>query len=170
MVTGSNVIREAIRCGWLASAVPFGSTLKGPASVWKEALVLTESGRMILFEPYMSWTSYPVYGLLHHEPVAWGDPISAAEELPRPRDYYAAQGNATRTFFLEKPGWLQDWHVFHAEAFSAFSYLLCGGYGKPGFYPATALQFLQKIDARLSWWPRLFGARCLIGLNRAKAL
>jgi hypothetical protein len=126
---------------------------------------LVPAGRLILFEPYISWSSCPVYGLLHHEPVAWRSPISQAESLPRPRDYYAAQGNATRLFFRrEIPGWPEGWKVFHAEGFSCFYYLLSGGYSKPAFYPARWLESIRRFEARLSRCPRAFGGRCLLSL------
>src|SRR6267154_1409658 len=100
--------------------------LRAPNAFLREARrVLTCEGRLILFEPYISWWSFPVYGLLHHEPVAWRQPINLADDLPRPRDYYAAQGNATRLFFCrEIVRWPDGWTVFHAHAFSSFTYLL----------------------------------------------
>jgi SAM-dependent methyltransferase len=142
--------------------------LRAPNAFLLEARrVLSPSGRLILFEPYMSLVSYPVYGLLHHEPVAWREPVNLAESLPRPRDYYAAQGNATRLFFRgEIPDWPAGWKVFHARAFSSFSYLFSGGYSKPAFYPGGCLKAVEKCDAFLSRWPGLFGARCLVGLER----
>lgn len=141
--------------------------LQAPKAFLKEARrTLTPSGKLILFEPYISWGSYPVYGFLHHEPVAWREQIDPSPHLPRPRHYYAAQGNATRLFFFNAhPGWLEGWKLCHAEAFSAFSYLLSGGYSKPAVYPARALKILLRLDVTLSRWPRLFGARCLIGLR-----
>jgi SAM-dependent methyltransferase len=143
--------------------------LRAPNAFLREARrVLTPRGRLILFEPYISGASFPVYGLLHHEPVAWRRPISLAESLPRPRDYYAAQGNATRLFFRrEIPDWPAGWNIFHATAFSAFSYLLSGGYSKPALYRAGGLAFLEACDEFLSRRPRAFGARCLIGLQPA---
>lgn len=144
--------------------------LRAPNAFLREAKrVLTPRGRIILFEPYISWTSLPVYGLLHHEPVVLKEPINLADILPRPRDYYAAQGNATRLFFKpEIPGWPenQGWTILHAEAFSSFSYLLSGGYSKPSFYPAAWLESFQRLDQFLSNWPRLFAARCLIVLQK----
>ncbi len=141
--------------------------LRAPNAFLCEARrALAPEGRLILFEPYISWASFPVYGLLHHEPVAWRQPVNFNGALPRPRDYYAAQGNATRLFFgREKTGWLEGWDIFHATAFSSFSYLLSGGYSKPACYPANWLGGLQRCDARLSRWPRLFGARCVVGLR-----
>lgn len=118
-------------------------------------------GRLILFEPFISWTSLPVYGLLHHEPVAWRKPIDLSE-IPSDANYYAAQGNATRMFFRNK---VEGWQVFRAEAFSAFHYLLSGGFSKPTLYPQRSLNTLKKIDKKLSRWPGLFGARCLVGLS-----
>jgi SAM-dependent methyltransferase len=141
--------------------------LQAPKAFLKEARrTLGDSGKLILLEPYISWTSYPVYGLFHHEPVGWRQPIDLAEHLRRPRDYFSAQGNATRLFF-SKSGldWLDGWRVLHAEAFSAFSYLLSGGYSKRAFYPGKSLGILEGLDEKLSRWPRLFGARCLIVLR-----
>jgi SAM-dependent methyltransferase len=143
--------------------------LRAPNAFLREARrVLAPTGRLILFEPYISWSSWPAYGVFHHEPVAWRQPISVKDQLPRPRDYYAAQGNATRLFFRnEISGWPQGWVVFHAEAFSCFYYLLSGGYAKPAIYPAHWLEAVRKLDATLSRWPRVFGGRCLVGLRPA---
>jgi SAM-dependent methyltransferase len=142
--------------------------LERPAAFLREARrVLAPAGRLILFEPYISVASLPVYGLLHPEPVALRQPINLACEAPQPREYYAAQGNATRLFFRgEHPGWPAGWKQFHAEAFSSFCYLLSGGYSKPTFYPRRWLARGQRVDVALSRWPRLFGARCLVAFER----
>jgi SAM-dependent methyltransferase len=142
--------------------------LRAPNAFLREARrVLTSRGRVILFEPYISLSSYPVYGLLHHEPVARNNRIDFSSEIPRPRDYYAAQGNATRLFFGDEfSEWLDGWNILNARAISSFSYLLSGGYSKPALYPASCLELLQHCDEILSNWPRLFGARCLISLER----
>ncbi|EEF58502.1 class I SAM-dependent methyltransferase [Pedosphaera parvula] len=132
----------------------------------KAKRVLKPNGRLILFEPFISWSSHPVYGLLHHEPVALNERINFDHSFPPPRDYYAAQGNATRLFFRkETPSWPEQWNVFHAQAFSSFGYLLSGGYSKPALYPASCFEFTELLDGALSHWPRLFGGRCLVGLS-----
>lgn len=142
--------------------------LETPGAFFREAhRVLAPGGRVILFEPFVSVFSFPVYALGHHEPVAGRRPINLADTPPRPRAYYAAQGNATRLFFRrEIPGWPPGWELFHAEAFACFHYLLSGGYSKPALYPARWLPRLRNLDARLSRWPRWFGGRCLVGLRR----
>jgi SAM-dependent methyltransferase len=143
--------------------------LRAPNAFLREARrVLAPTGRLLLFEPYISLTSGPVYGLLHHEPVAWRESINLAQSFPRPRDYYAAQGNATRLFFRKGiSAWPEGWKVFHAEAFSCFHYLLSGGYSKPAFYPAGWLDGFRRLEVNLSRWPRVFGGRCLVGLRPA---
>ena len=141
--------------------------LEWPNAFFNEARrVLTKHGRIIIFEPYISASSMAVYGLLHHEPVAWNAPINFSTNRPFDDRYYAAQGNATRLFFrLEMKQWLEGWSVFHKQPIVCFSYLLSGGYSKPAMYPETALPLLQKIDTMLSPMPSLFAARCLIGLT-----
>ena len=134
--------------------------LRYPKAFLKEARRVLK-GRLILFEPFISWTSFPIYGLVHHEPVAWRKPIEAGETAVD-NSYYAAQGNATRMFFRDR---VKGWKIFHAEALSAFHYLLSGGFSKPTLYPSPLLGPLKKMDALLSRWPRVFGARCLVGLT-----
>jgi len=141
--------------------------LEAPNAFLKEARrALSPSGRLILFEPFVSLCSSPVYGLLHHEPVAMRKAINLARDFPRPRAYYAAQGNSTRLFFQrEITDWPAGWNVTFAEAFSAFHYLLSGGFSKPAFYPAAWLSLMRGVDGLLSRFPRCFGGRCLIALQ-----
>lgn len=141
--------------------------LERPAAFLREARrALHPSGRVILFEPYISAASLPVYGWLHHEPVGLGRPIDLREESPWPRGYYAAQGNATRLFFrADAPRCAAGWRVFHAEALASFSYLLSGGFSKPSAYPRCCLPACERLDGWLSRWPGVFGARCLVGLQ-----
>jgi SAM-dependent methyltransferase len=144
--------------------------LERPRAFLREARrVLTAQGRVILFEPFISAMSYPIYGLIHHEPVALRKNIDSSEEPPAAQNYYAAQGNTTRLFFRgEHPEWLQGWNVAHAEAFNAFAYLFSGGYSKPALYPRSWFPFLYSLDAALSYAPSIFAARCLVELRVGK--
>ena len=143
--------------------------LEAPQAFLKEAQrVLVRGGRLIIFDPFISLASFPVYGWLHHEPVSWRTPIQTAEVWPLPRNYYAAQGNATRIFFRKEPGpWFEGWRVARCQATSAFAYLLSGGFSKPAMYPEAAFSLIRGLDRFLSRWPGLFGARCLVLLERA---
>lgn len=141
--------------------------LEAPNAFLKEAKrALVPNGRVIIFDPYISLASYPAYGIVHHEPVAMGKEINMRDKFPSPRDYYAAQGNATRLFFRKAwSNWPNGWNVFHAEAFASFSYLFSGGFSKPALYPESLAEPLGRLDRFFSRWPRLFGARCLVGLT-----
>jgi SAM-dependent methyltransferase len=140
--------------------------LRAPGAFLKEARrVLRGDGKILLFEPFISLASYPVYAWLHHEPVALEQPIDLRSDRPA-TDYYAAQGNATRVFFRHEAGsLLAGWNLTHAKAMSAFAYVLTGGYSKPALYPNACLPFLQACDRMLSRFPRLFAARCLVELT-----
>jgi SAM-dependent methyltransferase len=143
--------------------------LEFPAAFFQEAgRVLVSGGKVILFEPFISWTSHPVYGLLHPEPVGWRKQINCSTKAPFPRSYFAAQGNATRLFFgPESHPWKGDWVIERAEPFAAFSYLLSGGFSKPAFYPARLLPALLAVDRWCSRWPKIFASRCLVVLRKA---
>ncbi len=127
--------------------------------------VLAPGGRLILFEPFISLASSVAYGIFHHEPIGWSSPIDPTTEIPPQSGYYAAQGNATRLFFGKKPR-IENFEILEANAFASFSYLLSGGLSKPALYPTGMLSFLKGLDAALSRFPRIFGARCLVVLRK----
>ncbi len=136
--------------------------LSSPPAFLAEALrVTTERGRVIVLDPYVSAASAVAYGCFHDEPIAWGAPL---EQVPSGGDY-AAQGNATRFLFRDS-SWLRGWRIVHREAFSAFAYLLSGGFSRPAFYPHRWLGLLTQLDRSLSRLPGIFGARCLVVLER----
>jgi SAM-dependent methyltransferase len=145
--------------------------LQRPKAFFQEARrVLAGNGRIIIFEPYISVASRIIYGLFHHEPLAWKQPIENSEQPPSDDQYYAAQGNATRFFFHDQfAQWLEGWKIFHKQTVVSFSYLLSGGYSKPAMYPEKGLKLLQRFDDMLSRYPSLFAARCLIGLTPDEA-
>ena len=58
--------------------------LAAPNAFLREARrVLVTGGRVILFEPYMSWVSAPIYELFHHEGAGLRRPINFSDTLPR---------------------------------------------------------------------------------------
>jgi SAM-dependent methyltransferase len=144
--------------------------LERPFAFFPEAArVLAPGGRLILFEPFISLASSPAYGLFHHEPVAFSQPIDYCPDPPVHVRYYAAQGNATRLFFrsvrsLQLPAGLR---LIEAKAFGSFAYLFSGGLSKPALYPTRLAPLLHSLDAALSYFPRLFGARCLVVLEKS---
>jgi SAM-dependent methyltransferase len=159
-----NAYRLPFRKGSVSHLVMFDvfHHLSAPRAFFENArMALTDGGRVILLEPYISLISSVAYGIFHEEPIAWRAKI---EETPT-SEYYAAQGNATRLFFGDLD-WLPGWRVVHREAFAGFAYLLSGGFSSPALYPRKLLPALNRVDQALSRFPKLFGARCLIVLSR----
>lgn len=144
--------------------------LQKPAFFLEEARrVLAAGGRVILMEPFISWFSRPVYQWLHHEPVGWRHSIDLNPHGPKPSGYYASQGNATRLLYRNEagPDWPYGWVRQTMTPFSAFSWLLSGGYSKPAFYPQTMLPLLKRMDQFLTRWPGIFASRCLAVLEKS---
>ena len=129
--------------------------------------VLASGGRVILFEPYISWVSAIAYGWFHHEPVAWKDEIDLSEEAPAEQAYYAAQGNATRLFFAREIRLPKTLQLKKTQARSDFAYLLSGGLSKAALYPTSCYWVLKMVDHLLSIAPRALGVRCLVVLERS---
>ena len=141
--------------------------LEAPAAFLQEAKrVLAPTGRLIILDPYISWFSRPIYGLCHHEPIAWHKPLNHSLSHPRPRPYYAAQGNATRIFFGKTtPDWLAPWNLLHRRVLPGLTYVLSGGFSGPSLIPPGTMGLLQGMDRLLAKWPRLFGVRCIVCLE-----
>jgi SAM-dependent methyltransferase len=131
--------------------------------------VLKPSGRVILFDPYISLTGLLVYGLFHHEPVALNKKIHwiAPEDFdPWKSNYYAAQGNATRVFFSGKYYRnLQGFDVICRKRIPALSYIASGGYSKPQVLPDRLFSFMEKLEPVFGFFPFLFATRTLIVLS-----
>lgn len=145
--------------------------LQYPGTAFQEFFrVLMPGGRIIIFEPCISWLGRLVYGPLHHEPLALAHPI----EWFAPKDwmaaapkYYAAQSNASR-IFLKGEGLelMKQWTLHSTERLSALSYVASGGYSKPQLYPAVALKFMQNVDCIFDCLPSIFATRLLVTLEK----
>jgi SAM-dependent methyltransferase len=135
--------------------------------------VLTEYGKVIIFDPAMGLLGRVVFGAFHHEPLGLSDEIQweVPGGLIRERSgYYAAQGNASRVFgsntFREQ---LRSWRVAEVTHFSALAYLGTGGFRGPQLYPMAALPMLNRVDSFLSRFPSL-ASRMLVVLEKQAGL
>lgn len=133
--------------------------------------VLAPGGRLIVFDPAMSWTGRLVYGLFHHEPlgmsekITWEAPngFSAADA-----DYFAAQGAATRVFWRrEAEGRLAGWDVCEVRPIPTFEYFATGGFSGPNIGATGVYHFGRWLDRALAAWPSLFAGRLLVVLKKA---
>jgi SAM-dependent methyltransferase len=134
--------------------------------------VLKPSGRVIIFDPYISLTGFIVYGLFHHEPVAINKKINwlAPDNFdPWKSNYYAAQGNASRVFFTGKHArYLQGFDIINRKRIPAISYIASGGYSKPQVLPDRLFTFVEKLETVLTLFPVLFATRTLIVLSKSR--
>ncbi len=132
--------------------------------------VLAPGGRVIIFDPAMSWTGRLVYGLFHHEPLGMRLPLTWEAPggfRPEDADYFAAQGSATRIFWLrEEPARLAAWEVAAVSPFPSFEYFATGGFSGPQLGGGLLFKFWRALDRGLARWPNLFAARLLIVLKR----
>ena len=143
-----------------------------PGSALKELRrVLPKKGRVIIFEPCISFFSLFIYGIFHHEPIALFKKINWANDSNNFSDsnYYAAQGNATRIFRRNSSfnnQVLKDWRIIGNKKYSALSYVLSGGFSKPSLYPIKFLPFIKKIEIILNYIPLIFATRMMIVLEK----
>jgi SAM-dependent methyltransferase len=132
--------------------------------------VLKPGGRVIIFDPSISFIGLIVYGLFHHEPVALMKKIrwfAPPEFDPWQSNYYAAQGNAERIFFTDKyRNRLKGWNIITLRKYSALAYILSGGYSKPQLFSSKNYQNLKQVEKVLDHFPGLFGTRSLIVLKK----
>ena len=145
--------------------------LEYPGTVLQEFYrVLVPGGRLILFEPAMSFLGFIVYGLFHHEPIKYTSAIKwwAPEDFnPGKAGYYAAQGNASRIFCSNKFNrLLSNWDRVLTKKISSISYIASGGYNKPQLYPDKLLPGLMRIDKVCDFLPYLFATRILVVLKK----
>jgi len=131
--------------------------------------VLTEHGKVIIFDPAMGVLGRFVFGNFHHEPLGLSEEIqweAPASLIREDLGYYAAQGNASRVFgsnaFREQ---LRSWRVAEVSYFSALAYLGSGGFRGPQLYPMAALPLLNRVDSFLSRFPSL-ASRMLVVLEK----
>jgi SAM-dependent methyltransferase len=145
--------------------------LRYPAAALAEfRRALAPGGRVIIFDPAISWTGRVIYGLFHHEPIAMRRPLTWDPPpgfRPGDADYFSAQGAATRIFWRrEEPGRLTAWELCEVTPLASFEYFATGGFSGPQLGGPAAFRLWRRLDRMLSRWPNLFAARLLVVLKR----
>lgn len=145
--------------------------LEYPANALAEvARVLQPGGRLLVMDPAMSATGRFVYGLFHHEPLAFDAAFEPrAVPLPNVHDlpYFAAQSSATRLLVKrEIPELLEGWRAVAIEHITSFAYLASGGFRGRQLYPDQFLPAMRLVDRVLGTLPSLFAARSLVVMER----
>jgi SAM-dependent methyltransferase len=146
--------------------------LADPRRFFAEAVrVLVPGGRIVMCEPYISPLSYPVYKLLHEEPVKlWVDPLAPAGVEGRdPFDSNQAIpsllfGRHAARFASEFPGLA----LTRREWLSGLSYPASGGFSRGPLLPAPVWSLLHRVESKLpDSLFRWIGFRLLAVIDRA---
>lgn len=146
--------------------------LKYPGTALSEIYrCLAQGGRVHIFEPYISFLGYLVYGLIHEEPMGLNIPIELFRTGKcKPGDemgFYAAQGNATRLFYRDDTVLsCEPWKIVTRSRLSAIAYLGTGGFSKPAFCPGFLFPLLRSLEPILDCFPDVFATRCYVVLEK----
>lgn len=145
--------------------------LRYPGTALREfRRALAPGGRLVIFDPAVSWIGRLVYGQFHFEPVGLGDPITwdaPAGFSAADADYFAAQGSATRVFWWgEDRDRLAGWRVIEVRPVASFAYFATGGFSGRQIGGAWMHRLLQRLDRLASMFPRACAARLLVVLER----
>jgi len=150
--------------------------LPAPARFFAEAVrVLRPGGRIVMCEPYISPTSYPVYKLLHDEPLDMrADPLAAHVHVgDGARDPFDSNQAIPTLLFGRARGAFEA--AFPALAVRAVDYLAgpsypaSGGFSRGALLPWPAWSLLHRLESRLpAPVARLLAFRMLVVLERAQ--
>ena len=185
----SVVCTDIVKVPWLdvvvdAQRLPFTSSslanivlfdtlhhLENVRCFFDEALrVLQPGGRVIIMDPYISASSWPVYHFLHPEPVDFSqDPIVVNPPQPGRKPFDANQAISTilferssRRFHELYPSLKKLRH--HRLAF--FAYPLSGGFDHPSLMPSWMLRPVLAFERLLDMLSRYLAFRILIVLEK----
>lgn len=145
--------------------------IKDPLTFLKRAAVkLRPGGEIVMIEPYMSALSYPIYKLLHHEPVDFSiaRPVLDAVEGPLSSSNQAIP----HMLFVTRPDWLaelsQQYDIsdIRFDYFSGVSYPASGGISRLSYLPHPLYRGLFHADRALARFaPKLLASFFVVRLK-----
>lgn len=136
---------------------------------------LAPGGRVYFTEPYVSGLSYPLYKLLHHEPVDFRIDRPVLDKVEGPLS--TSNQAMPHMIMFSRPDWLSeisdcyDLRQTEVRHFTSLSYMATGGISTTIPVPAWLYRPLFKLDRTVaSAMPRLlasfFTARLVAGSTR----
>lgn len=138
--------------------------LRDPLEFLKNARTkLRPGGKVILAEPYFSALSYPLYKLLHHEPVDFSIRAPVLENIQGPLS--SSNQAMPQMIFFSRPEWLArlgpayDLAGTRLEYFSSLSYMMTGGISRKFPIARQIYRLVFPVDAWLAdKLPRVFAS------------
>lgn len=146
--------------------------VKDPLTFLKKATAkLSSRGEVIMVEPYFSALSFPIYKLLHQEPVDF----SVTRPLLGKVDGPLSSSNQAIPYmlFVSRRDWLSklssdyDTNNIRIDYFSSLSYMASGGISRSSLIPSSVYRAVFPIDRALARVaPRLFASFFIVRLTR----
>jgi SAM-dependent methyltransferase len=135
------------------------------------ARVLRPGGRIVMCEPYISPASYPVYKLLHEEPVEMSvDPLEPAGVADGRDPFDSNQAIPTLLFGRARGVFAREFPMFQVrkvERLAGLSYPASGGFSRGPLLPQPLWNVLHGLETRLPEAAfRLLGFRMLVTLEK----
>ncbi|WP_105401616.1 bifunctional 2-polyprenyl-6-hydroxyphenol methylase/3-demethylubiquinol 3-O-methyltransferase UbiG [Neorhizobium sp. T7_12] len=128
--------------------------LKDPLAFLRDATAkLVPGGRVYFAEPFFSVLSYPMYRLLHHEPVDFNIERPVLNRVHGPLS--TSNQAMPHMIFFSRPEWLAelgdvyDLKQTDVRYFSGISYPLTGGISRRFPMPAPLYKLVHSIDQAL---------------------
>jgi SAM-dependent methyltransferase len=138
--------------------------LRDPLAFLKNVRVkLRAGGKVIMVEPYFSALSYPIYKLLHHEPVDFGIQAPFLKDIQGPLS--TSNQAIPHMIFFSRPAWFgelresYDLAATRLEFCTSLSYMMTGGISHRLPIPRRFYEMIYPIDRWLAdKAPRLFAS------------
>lgn len=136
-----------------------------------EALrTLRVGGRIIIMDPYLSWTSWPIYRWLHPEPMnCREDPLLLKPPRTDRRPFDANQAVATILFERNHPRFQLRYPGFfiqHIRRMACIAYPLSGGFDHTSFLPEWLVTPILRVERTLERVGWLLAFRILVVIER----
>jgi SAM-dependent methyltransferase len=148
--------------------------LSDPITAIKEMeRVLTTEGKIIFIEPFVSFLSYPIYKIFHHEETSWTFSKDGFHEVVSELAGDGDQGIPKFVFSNKKvlSELMANSNIakIQIKLFAPFSFFATGGLSNPIHTPRQFIKFLLAIEARIpNFFMKLIASRMLITLTISK--
>ena len=145
--------------------------LQEPVCLFSEAQrVLKTNGKIILLEPYISWASFLVYRLIHHEEMTGKiDPFKPSKLKSDKHHFQGNQAIPTLMFEKDKKKFMKTFPhltIIKEERIDFLLYPLSGGFHYPSFCPAGLYPVLEYLEKLLNPFNRLLAFRLFVVLEK----
>lgn len=145
--------------------------LRDPSALFTEAeRALKPNGRVILMEPYVSWSSFFVYQFLHDEGMAWRvDPFKMSASQRAKNPFSGNQAIPTLMFKKYRHQFIASFpqlKIIREERMDFLIYPLSGGFHAPSLCPLFLWYCLEYLERLLQPLNRYMAFRLFLVIEK----